>query len=77
MKRVGLVIGSLAAVALLTGCGGTEKSLECTINADKSGVSSNQVYTLNFDKKNKFTSAKLVQDMKLDESLTSYLATYK
>ncbi|MCM1053720.1 MAG: hypothetical protein NC483_07090 [Ruminococcus sp.] len=77
MKRVGLVLGSIVAVTLLTGCGGKEKALECTMSENKNGVEANQVYTLNFNKKGKFASAKLVQDMKLDESLTSYLSTYK
>ncbi len=77
MKRVGLVLGSVVAVALLTGCGGEERSLECKISDNSNGVSSNKFYTLNFDKKDKFTSAKLVQDMKLDDSLKSYIETYK
>lgn len=77
MKRVGLILGSVFAVSLLTGCGGTEKQLECTTTSESGGVAAKQVYTLKFSKKDKFESAKLVQDMKLDESLKEHLETYK
>lgn len=76
MKRIGLAVASLSLVFLLTGCGGKERQLECTKSQNDPGVSINQVYTLNF-KKNKFSSAKLVQDMKLDDNMLDYFETYK
>jgi len=66
MKRVGFVFVSLFMVILLTGCGtGKEKKLECTISQDNLS----QVYSMNFDKKGKFVSAVLKQDMNLSEDM--------
>ncbi len=63
MKRVGLIGACFCAVLLLTGCGGKEKKVECTINQNNL----NQVMTANFDKKDKFVSAALKQDVVLTE----------
>lgn len=76
MKRVGLAIAGLSLVVLLTGCG-SEKKLECTTSENQTGVSVNQVYTITFDSKNRFKSAVLSQDMKLDEDQVDYFETYK
>ncbi len=64
MKRVGLVLTSLCVVSFLTGCGGKEKKLECVLESNNM----KQVYTMNFDKKDNFSSAILVQDVTLDEN---------
>lgn len=64
MKRVGLVLTSLCVVSFLTGCGGKEKKLECVLESNNT----KQVYTMNFDKKDNFSSAILVQDVTLDEN---------
>lgn len=77
MKRVGLAsLVGLSLVLLLTGCG-SEKQLECTTSQNEAGVSVNQVYTLKFDSKNRFKSAVLNQDMKLDEDMLDYFDSYK
>lgn len=77
MKRIGLAVASLSLVFLLTGCGGKERHLECTKTLNEDGVTISQVYTLDFSKKNKFSSAKLVQDMKLDDNMLDYFENYK
>ncbi len=74
MKKIGLALISISALALITGCG-KEKSLECKMSNESSGIY--QTYTLNFDTKDKFKSAKLVQDMKLSSDQTGNLELYK
>ncbi len=76
MKRIGLILGGLSLAFLLTGCG-SDKKLECTITSEQNNVSMKQVYTMNFDSKSKFKSAKLVQDMVLPEGQTDKLETFK
>lgn len=79
MKRVGLVLASLCMIVLVSGCGGKEKKLECTMSIDESGMKVKQVFTLNFDKKDQYKSGSLKQDNTISEDLLKVadLGTYK
>ena len=67
----------LFLVIFLTGCGKKEQSLECSIsNKVENGVTISQKYIIKFQNKD-FKSAELLKEMKLDDSLSSYLETYK
>lgn len=79
MKRVGLVFASICMVCLLTGCGGKEKKLECSYTVDEEGISVKQVFTLNFNKKDQYSSGSLKQDSVLSEDMLKVydLNTYK
>lgn len=79
MKRVGLFLTTISMVFLLTACGGKEKSLDCNMSAEQSGIGVKQNFLLNFEGSGKFKSASLTQDYILSEDLLKVqdIETYK
>lgn len=77
MKRIGLALAGASLVLVLTSGCGSAKKLDCTISKEENGVSSTQVFTMNFNSKKKFESASLSQDMKLGKDMLDDFDTYK
>lgn len=49
MKKIGVVLSTIIALSIVTGCGSKTKTLKCSIEQDQTGMTMNQTETITFN----------------------------